>query len=191
MKLQSALFFFCAMAGTATAVPATYNIDPNHTHPSFEVDHSGGLSTWRGTFKKTSGSIVLDTAAMTGTVDVIVDAASIDLAHDVLNARVAGPDFLDAAMFPTTRYKGALGGFTNGAPTTVSGELTLHGVTKPVALTINSFKCVLNPATKREVCGADATGTFNRADFGVDYGQKFGFRQDVVLHIQVEAIKTE
>jgi polyisoprenoid-binding protein YceI len=191
MKLQAALYFLCAVAGTATAVPATYNVDPNHTHPSFEVDHSGGLSTWRGTFKKTSGSIVLDTAAMTGTVDVIIDAASINLPHDVLTARVAGPDFLDAAMFPTARYKGTLGGFTNGAPTTVSGELTLHGVTKPLELTINSFKCVTNPASKREVCGADATGTFSRADFGVDYGQKLGFRQEVVLRIQVEAIKTE
>lgn len=191
MRLRSALVLYAAMAGTAAATPASYTVDPDHTHPSFEVDHLGGVSTWRGTFKKTSGSIVLDAAAKTGTVDVIIDAASIDLAHDRLNARVAGPDILDTAMFPTATYKGSLGGFSNGAPTIVSGELTLHGVTKPVALTINSFKCVPHPVIKREVCGADATGTFNRADFGVDYGQKSGFRQDVVLRIQVEAIKTE
>ena len=191
MKLKNALFLVFAASGAAAAVPATYNVDPEHTHPSFEVDHSGGLSTYRGTFKKNSGSIMLDTAARTGTVDIVIDAASIDFANDRLNARVAGQGILDTDKFPTAAYKGTLGGFSNGAPTTVTGELTLHGVTKPVALTINSFKCVPHPIIKREVCGADATGTFNRADFGVDYGQKVGVKQDVLLRIQVEAIKTE
>jgi polyisoprenoid-binding protein YceI len=191
MKRQCSLFLTFAIAGAAAAAPATYNVDPDHTHPSFEVDHLGGVSTWRGTFKKTSGTIALDAAAKTGTVDVTIDAASIDLAHDRLNAHVIGPDMLDTAMYPTATYKGVLKGFGNAGPSTVDGELTLHGVTKPVTLTINSFKCIPHPVIKREVCGADATGTFNRADFGVDYGQKYGFRQDVVLRIQVEAIKAE
>jgi polyisoprenoid-binding protein YceI len=87
---------------------------------------------------------------------------------------------------------GALGGFTNGSPTTVAGLLTLHGITKPVALRIASFKCVVDlPATQKYVCGADASGTFNRADFGITIGQRYGFKMEVTLHIQVEAIRVE
>jgi polyisoprenoid-binding protein YceI len=188
--------YFAALAllGLATAASAastTYNVDPDHTHPSFEVDHFGGLSVWRGLFKKTTGTVVLDTKAMTGSVDITTDTGSIDLAQDKLNEHVSSPEMLDVAKYPTATYKGALGGFVNGAPTTISGNLTLHGVTKPVALKVNSFKCMQHPMLKKEVCGADASGTFSRADFGVDYGQKYGFKMDVMLHIQVEAVKAD
>ncbi|MDB6085747.1 MAG: polyisoprenoid-binding protein [Gammaproteobacteria bacterium] len=191
MRLYLATFTLVGLAAAASAAPVTYNIDPDHTHPSFEVDHFGGLSVWRGIFKKTSGKVVLDTAAKTGTVDVTVDAGSIDLAHDKLNEHVTGPEILNVAKFPTATYQGKLGGFSDGAPTTISGELTLHGVTKPVALKINSFKCIQHPMLKKEVCGADATGTFSRADFGVNFGQQYGFKQEVVLHIQVEGVKAD
>lgn len=191
MKPYIAMLALSALATAATAAPVTYNVDPDHTHPSFEVDHFGGLSVWRGIFKKTSGKITLDAAAKAGEVDVAIDAASIDLAHDKLNEHVSGPEILDVAKFPTATYKGTLGGFANGAPTTVTGNLTLHGVTKPVALKINSFKCIQHPMLKKEVCGADASGTFNRADFGVNFGQQYGFKQDVALHIQVEAVKAD
>jgi polyisoprenoid-binding protein YceI len=191
MKPYIAMLALSGLAAAATAAPVTYNVDPDHTHPSFEVDHFGGLSVWRGIFKKTSGKITLDAAAKAGEVDVAIDAASIDLAHDKLNEHVSGPEILDVAKFPTATYKGTLGGFANGAPTTVTGNLTLHGVTKPVALKINSFKCIQHPMLKKEVCGADASGTFNRADFGVNFGQQYGFKQDVALHIQVEAVKAD
>ena len=191
MKRHYAMLALLSLGSTAIAVPTTYNVDPDHTHPSFEVDHLGGLSVWRGNFKKTTGTVTLDSAAKTGTVDITIDAASIDFAHDKLNQHVSGPEMLDVAKFPNAAYKGTLGGFSNGAPTTVTGDLTLHGVTKPVTLKIGSFKCIQHPMTKKEVCGADASGTFNRADFGVNYGQQYGFKQDVVLHIQVEGIKAD
>lgn len=191
MKSSIAFLALMSLAVVATAAPTTYNVDPDHTHPTFDVDHFGGLSVWRGNFKKTTGKVTLDTAAKTGTVDVIIDTATIDFAHDKLNEHVSGPEMLNVAQFPTAEYKGTLGGFTNGTPTTVSGNLTLHGVTKPVTLKINSFKCMQNPMSKKDVCGADASGTFNRADFGVNYGQQYGFNQDVNLHIQVEGIKAE
>jgi polyisoprenoid-binding protein YceI len=83
-------------------------------------------------------------------------------------------------------------GFINGSPTKVEGFLTLHGITKPVVLRIDSFKCVVDlPATQKHVCGADAVGTFNRADFGITIGQRFGFKMQVTLHIQVEAFRVE
>jgi polyisoprenoid-binding protein YceI len=186
-----------AASGVAAAAPVVYRIDPNHTHPLFEVDHFGGLSTWRGLFKSTSGIITLDRDHATGTVEVIVDVSSIDLAHDKLNQLVLGEKIgewngLDVAHFPNATYKGTLGGFSGGAPTRIKGELTLHGVTRPLALEIHSFKCIPDhPIVKREVCGADAYGTFNRAEFGVNAGVQFAFRQEVTLRIQVEAIRTD
>lgn len=191
MRRYFAALALFGLATAASAAPTTYNVDPDHTHPSFEVDHFGGLSVWRGLFNKTTGTVVVDSKAMTGSVDISVDTGSIDLGHDKLKEHVSSPEMLDVAKYPTATYKGTLGGFANGAPTTVTGTLTLHGVTKPVALKINSFKCIQHPMLKKEVCGADASGTFNRADFGVDYGQKHGFKMDVVLHIQVEAVKAD
>jgi polyisoprenoid-binding protein YceI len=189
MKYNYALLLLALAVTSATAASTTYTVDPDHTHPSFEVDHFGGLSTWRGTFKKTSGTVTIDTEAKTGTVDVVIHTATVDFAHDKLNEHVSSPEILDVAKYPTAEYKGRFGEFANGAPKTVSGVLTLHGVTKPVTLTINSFKCIEHPMLKKQVCGADASGTFNRADFGVNYGQQYGFKQDVLLRIQVEGVK--
>jgi polyisoprenoid-binding protein YceI len=185
-----------AWAAAAGAAPATYRVDSNHTHPLFEVDHFG-LSTWRGLFKTTRGTITLDRDKGTGTVDVVIDVSSIDLGHDKLNELVVRQKIgdwngLDVAHFPTAEYKGALAAFVQGAPTRVNGDLTLHGVTRPVTLRIDSFRCMPNhPILKREVCGADAYGTFNRADFGVNTGVQYGFRQEVALRIQVEAYRQD
>jgi polyisoprenoid-binding protein YceI len=189
MKHKFALVLLTLAATSATAASTTYNLDPDHTHPSFEVDHFGGLSTWRGTFKKSSGTVTLDTEARTGTVDVVIDTATVDFAHDKLNEHVSSAEMLDVARYPTAEYKGKFVEFANGAPTTLIGVLTLHGITKPVTLTINSFKCIEHPMLKKQVCGADASGSFNRADFGVNYGQQYGFKQDVLLRIQVEGVK--
>jgi polyisoprenoid-binding protein YceI len=189
MKPAYALLLSILGITSATAAPTRYNVDPDHTHPSFEVDHFGGLSTWRGTFKKSSGTVTLDTEAKTGTVDVVVDTATVDFAHDKLNEHVSSPEMLDVTKFPTAEYKGRFVEFANGAPKTIAGDLTLHGVTKPVTLSINSFKCFEHPMLKKQVCGADASGSFNRADFGVNYGQQYGFKQDVLLRIQVEGVK--
>jgi len=196
---SSGLVRWLILAWTAgsQAAPVTYRVDANHTHPLFEVDHFGGLSTWRGLFKSTSGTITLDRDLGTGSVDVVVDVSSIDLGHDKLNQVVLGEQIgdlngLDVGHFPTAEYTGALAEFVQGAPTRVDGNLTLHGVTRPVMLRIGSFKCMPNhPILKREVCGADAYGTFNRADFGVNAGLQYGFRQEVTLRIQVEAYRQD
>lgn len=177
-----------ALATAVCAAPANYTIDPDHTHPEIEADHFGGLSVWRGIFKKTTGTIVMDKVAGTGTVDVDVDTASIDMAMDKLSAGVASPEFLDSAKYPVAHYHGTLADFVGGGPTVVKGELTLHGVTKPVDLKILSFKCMQHPVYKREVCGADATGSFDRSDFGITMGKDWGFKMGVTLRIQVEAI---
>ncbi len=178
-----------AIASAAVSAPATYNVDPEHTFPSFEADHFGGMSMWRGKIKQTSGNIVLDREGQSGTVDITIDMNTIDSGLDKLNTHLKGSDagMLDTAKFPTATYKGKLVKFKDGAPTEVQGELTLHGVTKPVTLTIRSFKCMAHPMKKKEFCGADAVTTINREDFGVGWGKSFGFRMDVKIEIQVEA----
>jgi polyisoprenoid-binding protein YceI len=191
MKHIYALLVSILGVTSASAASTTYSLDPDHTHPSFEVDHFGGLSTWRGTFKHTTGTVEIDAAARSGTVDVLIDTATIDFAHDKLNAHVSSPEMLDVVKYPTAEYKGTFVEFANGTPRTISGDLTLHGITKPVKLTIESFKCMENPLIKKQVCGADASGTFNRADFGVNYGAQYGFKQDVLLRIQAEGIKVD
>jgi polyisoprenoid-binding protein YceI len=192
---STALCIFLAAASVASASPITYNIDPKHTHPMFEADHLGGLSIWRGLFKKTSGTITLDSVARTGTLDVAVDMASVDFGNDELSSMAvnsSAPPIFEAKKYPVAYYKGTLGDFVNGSPTTVSGLLTLHGVTKPITLAINSFKCIDDkPEPKQQLCGADAFCVLNRADFGITVGQKYGFKMEVTLRIQVEAIRAE
>jgi polyisoprenoid-binding protein YceI len=121
MKHPYALLLFAFAVTSATAASTTYNVDPDHTHPSFEVDHFGGLSTWRGTFKKSSGTVTIDPEARTGAVDVVIDTATVDFAHDKLNEHVSSPEMLDVAKYPTAEYKGSLVEFANGAPTAVTG----------------------------------------------------------------------
>jgi len=188
MKCRILFLVLFAFTGTVAAAPMTYVVDPDHAHPAFEADHFGGLSVWRGIFKKTRGDIVLDKVAGTGTVDITVDMKSATVGQDKVDEIMAGPQIFDAAKYPEAHYQGTLGGFVNGAPTTVTGTLTLHGVTKPVDLKILSFKCMPHPLYKREVCGADALGTLNRDEFGIDSGKTYGFSMATTLRIQVEAI---
>lgn len=191
MKKTLIAVLLSTAVSSAFAAPATYTLDPGHTYPSFEADHFGGLSVWRGKFNKSSGKVTLDKEAKTGSVEVTIDTTSIDFGHDKLNEHAKGPEIFDTAQFPTAVYKGTLAKFKKGAPTEVVGELTLHGVTKPVTLKVNSYKCIMHPMLKREACGADASAVINRADFGVNYGQAYGFKQEVTLRIQVEGIKDE
>jgi polyisoprenoid-binding protein YceI len=174
-------------AATASAESVTYTIDAGHTYPSFEADHMGGLSLWRGKFNTNSGSVVLDRVAKTGDVNVNVDIASIDFGHDKMNEHARGAEIFDAAKFPTAVYKGKISKWKGDAPAEVDGTLTMKGVTKPVKLTVNTFLCKANPMTKKEVCGADAVATLNREDFGIDYGKAFGFNMSVKLLITIEA----
>jgi polyisoprenoid-binding protein YceI len=200
------------VALSASAAPVKYNVDSGHTFPSFTADHMGGLSNWRGKINSTSGTVTLDTAAQTGTVDVKMDMKSIDFGHEKLNEHAKSAEIFDTDKFPTATYTGKLVKFKDGVPTEVDGSLsfigldtpcsvsvptevdgslTLHGVTKPMKLAITQFLCKPNPMSKKETCGADATGKFSREDFGVSYGKAYGFKQDVEIQIQIEAVKAD
>ncbi|HEV8694209.1 MAG TPA: YceI family protein [Lysobacter sp.] len=185
--MKTVLLAMMAVAGAASAAPVTYEIEPSHTYPSFEADHMG-MSLWRGKFNQTTGTVTLDREAAKGDIKVDIDLNSIDFGQEQLNDWARGKDFFDTAQHPQASYSGELSGFRNGAPTMVNGQLTLHGITKPVALKINSFKCQPHPMFKRDWCGADAYATFNREEFGLAAGKDWGFDMNVVLRIQVEAV---
>ncbi|MRW86941.1 polyisoprenoid-binding protein [Pseudoduganella sp. FT26W] len=188
MKAQILIATLLAASATS-AIAATYNIDPTHTYPSFEADHMG-LSVWRGKFDKTSGTVTMDRAAKTGGLDINIDAASIDFGFDKMNTHAKGEDMFNVAKFPTITYTSKSFKFEGEQLVAVDGELTLLGVTKPVALKVNKFKCVMHPRLKREVCGADASAEFKRSDFGLNYGLP-NFSPEVKLAIQIEAIKAD
>ena len=174
-------------AVSALAAPVTYKIDPGHTYPAVEADHMGGVSKWRGKFNSSSGTFTLDKEAKSGTVDLTIDVASLDFGNDKLNEHaLKEPAMFDVAKFPTATYKGKVSKWGANGPEEVTGDLTLHGVTKPVTLKLNSFLCKQNPMSKKEVCGADAEATFNRGDFGVNYALQMGFKPEVKLLISVE-----
>ncbi len=193
MSFGKSLLAACiaSLSLSATAASITYKIDPEHTYPSFEADHLGGLSTWRGKFNRTSGTITLDKAAGTGDVEIFIDTSSADFGHDVLNKAMQGQEMFETDRYPQAVYKGRLADFVDGRPTQVVGELALHGITRPLTLKIDAFKCMPHPLFKRELCGADALATFKRDDFGMTAGKDYGFSMDVALRIQVEAIQVE
>jgi polyisoprenoid-binding protein YceI len=177
-----------ALSSSAFADVSTYQLDPEHTYPSFEADHIGGLSVWRGKFDKSQGAVTLDRAAKSGTVVVATDIASVHTGSPKLDQMLQSDQFFDASNFPEATYKGAIK-FEGDKPAFVIGTLTMHGVTKPLTLTIDSFKCMPHPMLKREVCGVDAVGEFDRSDFGVDFGKAYGFGMNIKLLISAEALK--
>ena len=174
------------LSAAAFAAPVTYVLDPRHTYPSFEADHLGGLSVWRGKFTDTSGNVVYDKEARSGSIEVTVNMSSVDYGLAKLDEHAKSPEILDVAKYPTATYSGTFTQFNGAGPTEAQGTLTLHGVTKPLTLKINSFLCKPNPQTKKEICGADASASFNRSDFGITWGDAYGFQMWVKLQIQVE-----
>jgi polyisoprenoid-binding protein YceI len=181
---------FAAVSFPVCAAPESYTVDPMHTYPSLEFSHMG-LSVWRGKFNKTSGKIVLDRAAKSGTVEVTIDVSSINFGLAAMDEKARSDDFFNVEKYPAATYKGTIR-FSGDKPKSVEGTITLMGVTKPVKLNINLFNCMPHPMLKREFCGADAEGDMNWGEYGMkmsQYGQ--GDAGKVHLRIQVEGLKDE
>jgi polyisoprenoid-binding protein YceI len=176
-----------AVAAPALAATETYTLDSRHTFPSFEVSHLG-YSTQRGRFNKTTGKITLDRQAKTGSVEIVMDANSIDTGLEKLEEVMRSDEFFNAEKYPTLTFKSKSVKFNGDKPATIEGELTMLGVTKPVTLTVNSFQCGVHPINKKELCGADASAVIKRSEYGMT---KYvpGVSDDVKLLIQIEAFK--
>jgi polyisoprenoid-binding protein YceI len=190
MKKLMTLTSVCALTALAygAAAAETYTIDPNHTFPSFEINHMG-FSTFRGRFDRTSGTVTLDTAKKTGSVDVTIDVDSISTGVDKLNTHLKTPDFFDAAKFPTITFKSSAFRFKGGKVVAITGDLTMHGVTKPVTLTVDSLVCKDHPFMKVPACGAGAHAVIKRTDWGIGSYPPAILGEDVTLRIQIEAHK--
>lgn len=188
MKLTYCTALLLAVLTGHAVAADTYTLMPSHTYPSFETDHWGGLSVWRGKFTKTSGTAVLDRAAKTGSLNVVIETSSVDAGHSGMNAVLVSPRILDAAKYPQIIYRGNAMRFEGDRPVEVMGELTLNGITKPLNLQIDSFKCMESHLYKREVCGVNAYASFNRADFGVNVNLDLGFKPEIKLAIQAEGL---
>src|SRR6204780_3977305 len=118
-------------SASAFAAPVTYVLDPNHTFPSFEADHMGGLSVWRGKFNTSSGKVVYDKVAKAGSIDVTVDMSSVNFGMPKLNEHAKSPEIFDVAKYPTATFSGKFAKFNGASPTEIDGTLTLPGGTKP------------------------------------------------------------
>ena len=157
-----------AVAAHCHAEPLHLAIDPSHTAPYYEIGHLG-YSIERGTFTKVAGSIDLDVQARTGSVAVSIDVKSLNSNWPERDAVLTGPEFFDAIRYPTIVFKSTMLRFDDqGMPNAVEGQLTLHGVTKPVRLDISRFRCAEHPLLKKPWCGAEAAATVRRSDFGMN-----------------------
>lgn len=175
-------------AGAAQAAPATYAIDAAHTFVTFEVTHFG-TSTNRGRFDKKEGTVTIDKAAKTGSATISIDMNSINTGTAAFDGHLK-KGFFEAEKFPTATFAGKQFVFDGDKVGSVSGDLTLHGVTKPVTLTAKRFNCYEHPRLKREVCGGDFETTIQRGDFGITE-LKGAVPEEVKLVIQVEAIQQQ
>ena len=194
MSRLFALLALVAVPFTATAATDSYPFDPLHTSISFAIDHLG-LAMIHGRFSKYSGKVTIDRATKTGSVEVVVETASVDTNDNDKGNRprsrdehLRSADFFNAAEFPRMTYKSTNVVFAGDTPTVVQGDLTLLGVTKPVAITVERFRCNPPTATAKERCGGSATAKIKRSDFGMKRGIP-SIGDDVLLSFGFEGDK--
>jgi polyisoprenoid-binding protein YceI len=171
------------------AISGVYTIDPYHTQPVFSWRHFD-ISTVQGRFDKTTGTLTLDVEHRKASVDVTIDVNSISTGVPLLDDRLKSPTFLDVAKYPTITFKADNFRFDGDKLQTVTGALTIHGVTKTVVLNVRSAVCKANrnPTMTLPACGADMDLVLKRSEFGVGYFAPL-VSDDLAVHIGVEAIK--
>ena len=190
MKIRIAV----ASIALCVALPVaaeTYTLDPVHSEVSFETEHLG-FSHQVGTFVKSTAKATIDRTAKTGTVDVTIDPASVRT-HDStrLDAIVKGEKFFNVEKYPTITFKSSDFKFDGDRLVAVNGELTLLGVTKPVTLSVDHFRCGANPYNKKPMCGGDASATIKRSEWGMTGGLPYAPADEVKVLIPFEAYQVE
>lgn len=186
-QLSAALILAATVAAPALAAPETFNVEPTHTFPRFSYNHLG-YSVQLSRFDKTSGKVVFDKAAKTGSVDIVINTKSVSTGSDVFNEHIQGEDFLDTAKHPTATFKSTKVVFEGDKPAKIEGNLTLKGVTKPVTLTVTSFQTMPHPMVKKDALGANAYTTVKRTDFNMGKNAPY-VGDEVRIDIAIEAIK--
>ena len=187
LALTSALIAAFAAPAAVFAAPETYNIEGSHTFPRFEYSHFGYTNQIQR-FNKTTGSIVWDKVAKTGSVDITIDAKSVDTGYALFNEHIQGEDYFDTAQYPTITFKSTSVKFEDDKPVAIDGKLTIKGVTKPVTLTVTSFQAMPHPMLKKDAIGANAVAKIKRSEFNAGKNAPY-VSDEVTLSIAVEAIK--
>ena len=186
-KIAAALTLAAALSAPAFAAPETYVLDSAHSFPRFSYNHFG-YSTQVSRFNKTTGKIVYDKEAKTASVDIVIDATSVDSGFPVFNEHLRGEDFFDTAKYPTATFKSTKVIFDGDKPSAIEGDLTIKGITKPVTLTVTSFHAMSHPMRKKDAIGANAFTVIKRSEFNA--GKHVPYVGDEVrIDIGVEAIK--
>ena len=187
-KISAAVLLAAAAAAVAPAfaAPVTYAVDTTHTFPRFSYSHFG-YSTQLSRFDKVTGTVVFDAAAKTGSVDIVIDAKSVNTGYATFNEHIQGEDFLDTAKHPTATFKSTRVVFAGDKPASVEGNLTIKGVTKPVSLTLTSFQAMPHPMMKKEALGANAHTVIKRSDFKAGKFAPY-VGDEVRIDIAIEAI---
>lgn len=174
-------------AAFANAPAGNYKIDAAHSGAFFEVGHLGGVSRFMGRFNDISGDLVVG-APEASKIKVEVKTDSVDTKHDGLDKHLKSPDFFNAVQFPTMTFTSTGVTLNGSGEGTISGNLNLHGVTKPVTFKLKYIGT--GPGMKGETrAGYVATSTIKRSDFGMSYGLGKAATDEVELRINIEAIK--
>ena len=187
MKRITFLSLAACFTTAALAAPETYVIDGTHTLPRFSYNHLG-YSNQLSRFDKTSGKIVLDRQAETGSVEVNVDTTSVNTGSAVFNEHIQGAEYLETAKYPTMTFISNKLKFEGDNLVAVDGTLTLKGISKAVELTVTSFQCMPHPMLKKDACGANATTVIKRTDFNMGKYAPY-VSDEVTITIPVEAVK--
>jgi polyisoprenoid-binding protein YceI len=188
MKLKTlvTLTALAAFSLAAQAAPSTYIIDNSHTYPHFTYSHLG-YSIQTHKFDKTSGKVVMDFDAKTGSADVTIDATSVNTGFALFNEHLQGPDYFDTAKYPTITFRSNNMTFKGNTPVSLTGDLTVKGVTRPVTLEVTHFKCMPHPMLKAPACGGNATTKVKRSEFNMGKGVPF-VSDEVTLTLAIEAV---
>jgi polyisoprenoid-binding protein YceI len=186
-KLSAIVMLTSGLVAPALAAPETYVIDPTHTYPRFSYSHFG-LSTQLSRFNNTSGTVVLDKAARTASVDIVIDTTSVDTGYATFNEHIQAEDFLDTARYPTATFKSTKVTFEGDKPVSIDGNLTIKGVTKPVTLKVTNIVNMPHPMLKKDAIGADASVVIKRSDFNAGkYAPNVG--DELTISVALEAVK--
>ena len=135
MKRIAIVALAASVAFPAFAAPETYVVEGTHTFPSFSYTHLG-FSTQQSRFDKTTGKITIDRAAKTGSLDVSIDAKSVNTGVEVFNGHLKGEDYFNVEKFPVITFKSSNFKFDVDKPANINGDLTINGVTEPVTLAV-------------------------------------------------------
>ena len=187
-RLACVALFVAAVLPVTAADAQTYRIDPEHSSAGFSVIHFGILRE-QGQFKRASGTIVVDPAGQAGgSIGVVIDLSSVDTGWDLRDDFLRGPSMFDIARYPKIRFRSRRLEYRDHRVVAAEGDITLHGVTRPLRLEVNNLVCGHTAADGREGCDATVTGRLQRREFGISFAYPL-VSDDVDLEFTIVAFR--